>query len=180
MPLLTRDGAVIEDRWTLFSDKAVLADIGPVPAIVPLGLWLQCRETLASRRDIGVWLKPGDDLAALAADVGRLPLIAVAFPQFGDGRGYSSARLLREQHRFRGELRAIGEILRDQLYYLRQCGFDTFALKAGGNVAEALAAFGDFSDNYQATAAQPLPLFRRRLEAEPKSGSPAARESSRR
>ena len=62
-------------------------------------------------------------------------------------------------------MRAIGEILRDQLYFLRQCGFDTFALRPGRNVAEALAAFDDFSDNYQATVAQPLPLFRRRLQA---------------
>jgi uncharacterized protein (DUF934 family) len=118
---------------------------------------------LASRRDIGVWLKPSDDPDALAADVERLPLIAVAFPQFGDGRGYSSARLLREKYRFRGELRAIGEILRDQLYDLRQCGFDTFALQPGRSVADALAAFGEFSENYQSTVAQPLPLFRHRL-----------------
>jgi len=180
MPLLTKDRAVIEDRWTLFTDKATPADIGAVPAIVHLGLWLQCREALVARRDIGVWLKPADDPGALAVDVGRLPLIAVEFPQFGDGRGYSSARLLREKYQFRGELRAIGEILRDQLYYLRQCGFDTFALKAGANVAEALAAFGDFSDNYQATTAQPLPLFRRRLEAVQKSGPPASLESARR
>jgi uncharacterized protein (DUF934 family) len=101
----------------------------------------------------------------------------VEFPQFGDGRGYSTARLLREKHGFRGELRAIGDILRDQLYYLRQCGFDTFALQPGRNVAEALAAFDDFRDNYQATVAQPVPLFRRRLQA-PAAEPPASSESS--
>ncbi|HEY7945798.1 MAG TPA: DUF934 domain-containing protein [Casimicrobiaceae bacterium] len=165
MPLLTKDRAVAEDRWTLLPDAAGLADVPLTPAIVPLELWLAQRDTFGARRDIGVWLKPGDDPDALAADIGGLPLIAVEFPQSGDGRGYSTARLLREKCRFTGELRAIGDILRDQLYYLRQCGFDTFALQPGRNVADALAAFGDFSDNYQATVAQPLPLFRRRLRA---------------
>ncbi|MGH8714462.1 MAG: DUF934 domain-containing protein [Casimicrobiaceae bacterium] len=172
MPLLTKDRAVVEDRWTLVPDAAVPVDVPATPAIVPLALWLARRETFAARRDVGVWLKPGDDPDALAADVAVLPLIAVEFPQFADGRGYSTARLLREKHRFTGELRAIGEILRDQLNYLRQCGFDTFALQPGRNVSEALAAFGDFSDHYQATVARPLPLFRRRLQAAAGGGSP--------
>jgi len=76
-------------------------------------------------------------------------------------------------------LRAIGEILRDQLYYLRQCGFDTFALSPGRSVAQALAAFDDFSDNYQATVAQLVPLFRRRLQAAA-ADAPASSEDSRR
>jgi uncharacterized protein (DUF934 family) len=180
MPLLTKDRTVIEDRWTLLPGTATLAEIATAPSIVPLTLWLESRDALAARTDIGVWLKPADDATlALPPDVARLPLIAVEFPQFGDGRGYSTARLLREKHEVRGELRAIGEILRDQLYYLRQCGFDTFALQPGRNVAEALAAFDDFSDNYQATVAQPVPLFRRRLQAAV-AEAPAPSESSRR
>lgn len=178
MPLLTKDRAVVEDRWTLLPDTAALADVVGTATIVPLSLWLECRGSLAARHDIGVWLKPADDPDALAADVQCLPLIAVEFPQFGDGRGYSSARLLREKYGFHGELRAIGEILRDQLYDLRQCGFDTFALQPGRNVDDALAALDDFSDNYQATVAQPLPLFRRRLQAPAVDGSPAFAESS--
>ena len=180
MPLLTKERTVVEDRWTLLPDTAALADITAAPTIVPLALWLAARDALAARGDIGAWLKPADDPDALAADVARLPLIAVDFPQFGDGRGYSTARLLREKYRFGGELRAVGEILRDQLYYLRQCGFDTFALTPGRDVTEALAAFDDFSDNYQATVAQPLPLFRRRLKAGSFVGSPAPTDSSRR
>ena len=137
MSLLTRNRTVIDDRWALLPETATIADV-PVstPAIV-----------------------------GLAGDVARLPLIAVDFPKFGDGRGYSTARLLREKYRYTGELRAIGDILRDQLYFLLQCGFDTFALQPGRDVAGALAAFDDFSDSYQATVAQPLPLFRRRLQA---------------
>jgi uncharacterized protein (DUF934 family) len=126
-----------------------------------------------------VWLQPADDPEALAGDVARLPLIAVDFPKFGDGRGYSTARLLREKYRYTGELRAIGEILRDQLYYLWQCGFDTFALRPGRNVAEALAAFDDFSDSYQATVVQPVPLFRRRLQGTDGEAPASSQDSGR-
>lgn len=180
MPLLTKDRTLIDDRWVLLPETAAIADVpASTPAIVPLALWSAQNAVLAARDDIGVWLKPSDDPDALAGDVARLPLIAVDFPKFADGRGYSTARLLREKYRYTGELRAIGDILRDQLYYLRQCGFDTFALQPGRNVAEALSAFGDFSDNYQATVAQPVPLFRRRLQAAA-AESPPSSESSRR
>jgi len=178
MPLLTKDWTLVDDRWVRLPETAAIADVPPsTPAIVPLALWSAQHDVLAARDDIGVWLKPADDPDALAADVARLPLIAVDFPKFADGRGYSTARLLREKYRYTGELRAIGDILRDQLYYLRQCGFDTFALQPGRNVAEALAAFDDFSDNYQATVAQPVPLFRRRLQTAA-AESPASSEGS--
>jgi len=107
-------------------------------------------------------LEAGDDPGALAASLGRLKLVAVNFPKFGDGRGYSIARLLRERYGYRGELRAIGAVARDHLYYMAQCGFDAFELRAGEDPQEALAAFNDFSDGYQATVARPQPLFRRR------------------
>ena len=166
MPLLTKDRTLIDDRWALLPGTAALADVpASTPAIVPLALWSAQRDALSTRDDIGVWLKPDDDPDALAGDVARLPLIAVDFPKFGDGRGYSTARLLREKYGYTAELRAIGDILRDQLYYLRQCGFDTFALLPGRSVAEAMAAFDDFSDSYQSTVARPMPLFRRRLQA---------------
>jgi len=165
MPLLTKDRTLIDDRWALLPETAALADVpASTPAIVPLALWSAQHDALSIRKDIGVWLKPDDDPDALAGDVARLPLIAVDFPKFGDGRGYSTARLLREKYGYTAELRAIGDILRDQLYYLRQCGFDTFAPRPGRSVAEAMAAFDDFSDSYQATVARPVPLFRRRLQ----------------
>jgi uncharacterized protein (DUF934 family) len=107
-------------------------------------------------------LEAGDDPGALAASLGRLKLVAVNFPKFGDGRGYSIARLLRERYGYRGELRAVGEVARDHLYYMAQCGFDAFELRAGEDPQEALDAFNDFSEAYQASVARPLPLFRRR------------------
>jgi uncharacterized protein (DUF934 family) len=86
----------------------------------------------------------------------------VNFPTFGDGRGYSTARLLRERYGWKGELRAIGDVFRDQLFYLASCGFDAFALRESEDPREALAGFGAFSESYQATVGR-LPLFRRRL-----------------
>ena len=166
MPLLIKGRAIVEDRWALLREAASLADVPPnAPVIVPLALWQSEHDALAARDDVGVWLKPSDDPDALASDAAHLPLIAIDFPKFVDGRGYSSARLLRDKHRFGGELRAIGDVLRDQLYYLRQCGFDAFAVRADRNPAEAIAGLDDFSDNYQSTFARPVPLFRRREDA---------------
>jgi uncharacterized protein (DUF934 family) len=166
MPLLIKDRAIVDDRWTLLRDAASLADV-PInnPVIVPLALWQAEHEVLVGRNAVGVWLKPSDDPDALASDVAHLPLIAIDFPKFVDGRGYSSARLLREKYHFGGELRAIGDVLRDQLYYLRQCGFDAFAVRADRNFADAIGGLDDFSDNYQSTVVQPVPLFRRRTGA---------------
>jgi uncharacterized protein (DUF934 family) len=167
MRQLIKDRAVVDDRWTLLRDAAALADVPDgVPAIVPLALWLAHRNDLSARGDIGVWLAPGDDPEALAADTGALPLIAVDFPQFTDGRGYSTARLLRDRHGFRGELRAIGDILRDQLFALSECGFDAFALRGDRNANEALASFNDFAGVYAATTRTPEPCFRRRASSD--------------
>jgi uncharacterized protein (DUF934 family) len=110
-----------------------------------------------------VVLEAGDDPGTLAGSLARLKAIAVRFPAFGDGRGYSIARLLRERYGYRGELRAIGAVARDHLHAMAQCGFDAFQLRPGEDAQEALAAFGDFSEAYQATVAQPQPLFRRRV-----------------
>jgi uncharacterized protein (DUF934 family) len=110
-----------------------------------------------------VVLEPGDDPGALAGSLERLTVVAVNFPKFGDGRGYSIARLLRERYGYRGELRAVGQVARDNLYFMAQCGFDAFQLRAGEDPEEALAAFNDFSEAYQASVARPQPLFRRRI-----------------
>jgi uncharacterized protein (DUF934 family) len=107
-------------------------------------------------------LEPTDDPAAFAGAIGAARVIAVNFPRFSDGRGYSIGRLLRERHGYRGELRAVGEVARDHLQGMAQCGFDAFQLREGEDAQEALEAFDDFSDSYQATAARPQPLFRRR------------------
>jgi uncharacterized protein (DUF934 family) len=157
---LIRNRAIATDSWQSL-DQGALPAAGDV--IVPLAVWLAERDALLARDDrVGVLLQANDDPAWLADDVSRLALIAVHFPAFTDGRGYSTARLLRERFGYRGELRAVGDIQRDQLFYLHRVGFDAFALKDGADVNDALTAFDDFSESYQAAVDQPSPLFRRR------------------
>jgi uncharacterized protein (DUF934 family) len=94
-------------------------------------------------------LGPADDPAAFAARLAHATRVEVEFPKFGDGRGFSIGRLLRERLDYRGELRAVGQITRDHLLALERCGFDAFELRDGEDPQEALAAFGDFSHCYQ-------------------------------
>ena len=111
---------------------------------------------------LGICLDSHEEPAAIAEDLKLFGVVAVNFPKFTDGRGYSTARVLRERYGWKGELRAVGDVFRDQLFQLASCGFNAFALRAGEDPQDALAAFRDFSDTYQATVEQPLPLFRRR------------------
>jgi uncharacterized protein (DUF934 family) len=160
MPQLIKDGAVREDRWTLMREVVAGSSLPAMPVIVPLATWLAARDELRARGDVGVWLGPPDDPALLGADASALPLIAVDFPKFADGRGYSIGRLLRERFFYTGELRAIGDIARDQLYFLHQVGFDAFMLRDDKDAQDALASLRDFSDGYQQTNRR-TPWFRR-------------------
>jgi uncharacterized protein (DUF934 family) len=141
--------------------------------LLPLALWQSQRAKLVaaagSGRPIrfGLQLAPTDDPAAVAADVENFTIIAVEFPKFGDGRGFSIGRLLRERYGYAGELRAVGEVMRDQMFFMLRCGFDAFLLAASKSsdrdVENALTAYEDFSVTYQASVEQKLPLFRRRM-----------------
>jgi uncharacterized protein (DUF934 family) len=168
MAVIIRQRQVVADSWQLL--KPATAGGIAIPAtggvIVPFSLWREQSEILLKRSGrLGVWLEGHDDPALIAADLRHLELIAVNFAQFTDGRGYSIARLLRERYGWRGELRAIGDILRDQLFYLARCGFDAFALREGQDARAALAAFNDFSEGYQTSVERSQPLFRRRSAA---------------
>jgi len=157
---------LVQDNWRLLeaaADGAPPAVPGQDDIIVPLALWQSRREQLLAHPGrLGVWLDSDQGPEALAEDLAVLALIAVNFPKFTDGRGYSTARLLRDRYGYRGELRAIGDVQRDQLLYLTRCGFDAFALREGRDPEAALAAFGDFSEAYQNSVERPQPLFRRR------------------
>ncbi|MGQ0522209.1 MAG: DUF934 domain-containing protein [Betaproteobacteria bacterium] len=169
MATIIKNRQLREDSWQLLEAPAG----GRMPAIplegdviVPLELWMGEREALLARKArVGVWLQGSEDPERIAADLAHLPLVAIHFPKLVDGRGYSIARLLRERHGYRGELRAIGDVQRDQLLFLSRCGFDAFALKQGADPQAALSAFAEFSETYQASADSALPLFRRRATA---------------
>lgn len=155
--LLIKNRQLEQDRWTLVRDAEAGVPDGPV--IVPLAYWKQQRDSRAGA-DFGVWLAPADDPAELADAIADLPVIALDFPQFADGRSYSNGRLLRERYGFAGELRAIGDVLRDQLYPLEQVGFNAFSLREDRDPAKDIAGLHDFSLGYQQTFLRQQPLFR--------------------
>lgn len=162
-----RNGEVIADRWKLLSEEEAAGPIPAGPIAVPLAAWKARRAELLSRRDpLGVWLKPDDDPAAIGADLDALSVIGVQFPKFTDGRGYSTAVLLRTRLGYRAELRAFGDVGRDQLFHLKRCGFDSFSLAPHRDPESALASLGDFSLRYQGSVDDPLPLFRKRFPPE--------------
>jgi uncharacterized protein (DUF934 family) len=150
MPDVIRNGRVEVDDWNE-SD------------ILTLAQWKESRGSLAPGARVAVRLDPADDPAELAHDLARLALIAIHFPKFADGRGYSSAALLRTRYGYRGQLRAVGDVGRDQLVHLRRCGFDSFALAPHRDPHAALASLRDLPLAYQGSVEDPRPLFRRRL-----------------
>lgn len=165
MQKLIKDGAIVDNIWTLIAKPEADAsvDLSTQNIIVPLQVWLTNKSQLQSRKDVGVWLDSDETAEQIAADAQSLPLIAVNFPGFMDGRAFSTAKLLRDRYNFKGELRAIGNLIRDQLCYLRRCGVNSFAFANPDIKLEAaLKSLNDFSEYYQASVDQPLPLFRRR------------------
>lgn len=148
-----------DDTWVLV--RSAEEDFNAADdLIVPLELYLAGELPAGGRR--APWLSPDSDLEALRSSLASVELIAIDFPAFTDGRGYSLARLLRERYGYQGELRAIGDVQRDQLAYLAQVGFTAFAVRADRSAENALSGLFDFSEQYQVTALQPEPLFKRR------------------
>lgn len=152
--------AVVEDGWRSVSDEAAIPAEGDV--IVSLARFQTEPATLRERAGrVGVRVSNETDPDALGASIDGVSLVAVEFPKYTDGRGYSIARVLRERHGFSGELRAVGNVLRDQLFYMARCGFDAFELTEGKDVDDAIEGFRDFSVTYQ-PAADGAPIWRRR------------------
>lgn len=171
MAVIIKGMKVVADPWQRLELNGD-GSLPPVPPagdiIVPLAMWQRLREALLVRPGrLGVWLDSNEDPAAIAKDLRLFGVVAVNFPKVTDGRGYSIAQQLRERYGWKGELRACGDIWRDQLFFLASCGFNAFALREGEDPREALAAFGDFSETYQASVARPLPFFRRRYLSSP-------------
>lgn len=176
---IIKNKAVVEDNWTVLRLKeGETPESVTVPAgniIVPLKVWLAQRDALQARSDVGVWLASDERPEALQDDVKKLTVIAVDFPRFADGRGYSIAYNLRARLGYNGELRAIGDVLRDQMFYMQRVGFDAFAPRPDRDIHEALKGLSDFSEVYQTSVDQKFPLFRRVQRGEmPATGKPDA------
>lgn len=148
---LIRNGQVIEDYFTHVADGAPVPEDGAV--IVSLARFLKEREALLARPgSIGVKLGPADDESVLAADLQRLQLVAIDFPKFRDGRGFTHARNLRVRYGFEGELRATGDVLPDQMFYMARAGINAFEVRGDKSLDDALESLADFSGSYQAAA----------------------------
>ena len=161
MQKLIKDGQIIDDS-TVILDSDFEGALPSGAVLVPLSFFKENKASLESRSDVGVWLDSHEEPEELIEDLEKLPVIAINFPKFGDGRGYSYARLLRDRFNYQGELRAIGDVLQDQLFYMQRCGFNAFAVRADRDITSALSALTTFSNSYQAACDTPDPLFRRR------------------
>lgn len=173
MAEIIRNDQVVSDDWQVLrlTAEAPLVGIPAGPVLVPLATWLERNAELVARGDASVWLAGTDDPAQLAPWLTQLSLLAVDFPKFTDGRGFSVAYLLRSRFGFRGELRAIGDVLPDQLFYMRRVGFDAFAVRADKDIRKALQVLQPFSDSYQGSWDNAVPAFRRHARAWPASGT---------
>lgn len=163
MPEMILDGEIVSNDWQRLDSDSIaengIPDSGKV--IVPLSVWQEQKEALKSRGDVGVCLAPGEEPEALADDIAALPLIAISFPAFKDGRGYSYARELRTRFGFQGELRAVDDVLRDQLFYLWRVGFNAFEVRDDRDIHEALGGLKDYTVTYQGDVHDPRPIYRR-------------------
>jgi uncharacterized protein (DUF934 family) len=166
MQKLIKDGVIQDNTWTLVTKAdgdAASADVPAGQVLIPVSVWFAQKAQLQNRTDIGVWLDSNEAAEVIAEDAHRFAVIGINFPGFMDGRAFSTARLLRERYGFTGELRAVGNFIRDQLCYLRRCGVNAFAFtNPDANLEEAVQSLNDFQEYYQASVDQPLPLFRRR------------------
>ena len=168
MAQLIKDNMIAADTWQTLeigpdeTPESVTLPSGDV--IFPAAVWLARRtEIISANKRIGLLLKGDDRVEDIAGDLDYFIVIAIDFPKFVDGRGYSTASLLRQRYHYEGELRAVGDVLHDQLFFLKRVGFDAYALKSDKNAAQAVAkGFSTFSDAYQTSADQPQPRFRRR------------------
>lgn len=153
MALLERQGdgaAIVDDPYVRVDEEATIPDSGDV--LVSLARFEADREALLARAGrLGVWLKSDESLTSIADDLDRLALVALDFPVFSDGRAYSSARKLRELLGYKGEVRAIGDVLCEQLSFMLRSGFNTFEMASPAAIEEFEAVIREVRVVYQPT-----------------------------
>lgn len=135
--------------------------------LLPLSVWLANQDVLTDRMiagEIGILLhthEPIESLIEAFDDINNLPLIAIFVERFPDGRNFTLGHLLRTRYGYQHELRAVGDVLRDQLYFLKRSGFNSYEIRADRNAEEAIASLNDFNQPYQGAVDEPNPVWRR-------------------
>lgn len=190
MSNLIKGNAIIADEWTVVQLPAAQEEVRKqagkvvlfkltgedlptseqiaatvIPAtgkiLLPLAVWLARKNELAGR-EVGIWLATHEPLAPLAdEDLNLFPVIAVYVERFPDGRIFSLGNLLRSRYGYQNELRAFGDVLRDQLFFLKRSGFDSYLIRADRSAEDALASLRDFSEPYQGAVDNTQPVWRR-------------------
>jgi uncharacterized protein (DUF934 family) len=147
-----------------FTDVADDQDIPAGDVIVSLKRFMAEGESLLGGRAVGVRLESDQAVEDLAYDLPRIAVVALVFPKFLDGRAYSAARLLRERYGFAGQIRAVGDVLREQALHMVRCGIDAFAPADGSDPETWAAAAGRYRHVYQRAADHRIPAFVERSE----------------
>jgi uncharacterized protein (DUF934 family) len=175
---ILKHGALQPNEWLTVADDQALPEGKPV--VVTLDRWLKERDTLIGRNaPLGLRFKSDQSPVAVSDDLARFGLIVLEFPKFTDGRGYSQARILRQRLGYQGELRATGNVLRDQYLFMDRCGIDSIEIADEAKVGGYLDSLGEFSIWYQPAADQrPTVLARRHSKRQDNAGASAVvRES---
>lgn len=158
---LLKDGRIADDIYTDVSDVEIIPAEGAV--IVSLAQWQEQRATLAGRAQLGIKLRSDEKPELIAAELDNFTVVALEFPTFRDGRAYSYARLLRQRYRYAGELRAVGDVLLEQLHFMHRVGFNSFAVRSEDAVRDWEIAAADITVWYQPAADDRATAIQRRM-----------------
>ena len=159
MTKIIKNSKITDSNFMLVKEQGIDIHVGN--QLFPLSTYLQNLETLVGRSDYGIWIDSDEEIEVLAEKI-YCDIIALNFPSFNDGRPYSSANLLRQRLKFQGEVRAVGDVRRDQLEQMVRCGFNAFEMAKDEDLEASLASLQGFTVNHQTTADRPEPLFRKR------------------
>ncbi|NOY72437.1 MAG: DUF934 domain-containing protein [Gammaproteobacteria bacterium] len=160
---IIKDHKVVNDQWQYLAEKSDTSMFPDGNIIVTLKTWKTAKERLITRQSkLGIKLNSDELLPEIVDDLDCFELISLDFTPYKDGRHFSTARLLRERYNYKGEIRATGEVLRDQLLYMQRVGFNAFELDSSQDLNAALTAFDEFSTAYQPTANPHSPFYQRK------------------
>lgn len=158
-----KDRKIVNDDWSLIREVEDDAAIPQGNVIYPFSYWQDNRDVLLERDSLhAVWVDGDIETEDLLSDIGHFSIIALDFPAFKDGRSYSHARLLRDRYDYKGDLRAIGDVLRDQIFFMHRCGISSYEVREDKDAEDALKGFEEFTVRYQAAADDAVPIYKLR------------------
>jgi uncharacterized protein (DUF934 family) len=156
-----KDNSIHEDGWNRIAGIKPGERLPEGDIILPFQYWKGNRDSLKDHKGrIAVCINGDDRIEDVAASLQEFELIALEFPAFKDGRCYSHARLLRDRYHYQGDIRAVGDVLRDQLFYMKRCGISSFAIREDKDIQDALNALRDFTVTYQTAADGNPPIYK--------------------